>query len=131
LTGQPASAKTGTLRVSFTKAGLIAGAGAGRGVLDFDGRAYPFRVYGFSMGLTVGASANRLFGSAFYLHRLSDFAGTYTAVGGGAALAGGVGRVQLKNDKGVIISLRGAKAGLEVSAGLSSIRIILEQASPS
>jgi hypothetical protein len=57
---------------------------------------------------------------------LNDFAGTYTSVGGGVALAGGIGRVQLKNDKGVIITLEGAKAGVEFSANLSSIEITLE-----
>jgi hypothetical protein len=122
----PLYAKTGFLRVTFTKAGLIAGAGAGSGVLDFDGREYPFRVYGLSLGLTIGASTNRLVGRASYLERLSDFGGVYHAVGGGGALAGGVGGVQLKNDKGVIISLRGAKAGIEFAANLSGINIVLQ-----
>jgi hypothetical protein len=123
---QPLHAKSGFLRVTFTKAGLIAGAGAGSGVLDFDGREYPFRVYGLSLGLTIGASTNRLVGRASYLERLSDFGGVYQAVGGGGALAGGVGGVQLKNDKGVIISLRGAKAGIEFAANLSGINIVLQ-----
>jgi hypothetical protein len=122
----PSQAKTGLLRVSFTKAGLLAGAGAGHGVLTYDGRDYSFRVLGLSLGLTIGASTNRLVGRASYLSRLSDFSGTYTAVGGGAALAGGIGRVQLKNDKGVIITLQGAKAGMEFAANLSSIAISLE-----
>jgi hypothetical protein len=122
----PSHAKTGFVRVSFTKAGLLAGAGAGHGVLTYDGRDYPFKVLGLSLGFTIGASTNRLVGRASYLSRLSDFSGTYTAVGGGAALAGGIGGVQLKNDKGVIITLQGAKAGMEVSANLSSIDITLE-----
>jgi hypothetical protein len=100
--------------------------GAGHGVLTFDGRDHPFRVSGLSLGLTIGASTNRLVGRAAYLTRLNDFAGTYTSVGGGAALAGGIGRVQLKNDKGVIITLEGAKAGVEFSANLSSIEITLD-----
>jgi hypothetical protein len=122
----PSHARTGFLRVTFTKAGLLAGAGLGRGILTFDGRDYPFRVSGLSLGLTIGASITHLVGRAAYLTRLGDFAGTYTAVGGGAALAGGVGGVQLKNDKGVIITLQGAKAGLEFSANLSNIEITLE-----
>ena len=32
----------GEVRVAFAKAGLIAGAGAGRGVLTYRGRDYPF-----------------------------------------------------------------------------------------
>jgi hypothetical protein len=122
----PSHAKTGFLRVTFTKAGLVAGAGLGRGVLTYDGRDYPFRVSGLSLGLTIGASTTRLVGRASYLSQLSDFAGTYTAVGGGWALVGGVGGVQLKNDRGVIITLQGPKAGMEFSANLSGIKIALD-----
>jgi hypothetical protein len=60
------------------------------------------------------------------LSQLSDFAGTYVAVGGGAAWAGGIGGVQLRNEKGVIITLQGPKVGMELSANLSGIRIALE-----
>ena len=123
---QPSYAKIGQVRVSFAKAALIAGAGVGRGVLTFDGRDYRFTVYGLSFGVTAGASINRFVGRADYLDRLSDFAGTYTAVGSGGALIGGGGGVQLKNDKGVIISLHSVKAGLELSANLSGVRIVLE-----
>jgi hypothetical protein len=123
---QPSQAKMGLVRVSFTKAGLIAGAGAGRGVLTFEGRQYPFKVSGLSLGVTIGASTSRLVGRASYLHQLSDFAGTYTAVGGGGALVGGIAVVQLKNDNGVIITLQGPKAGMEFAANLSGIRIAFD-----
>ena len=125
LLAQPADAKTGFVRVWFTKAGVIAGAGAGSGVLTFDGRDYPFKVYGLSLGVTVGASVTRLVGRVSYLHNVGDFAGTYTAVGLGGALVGGGGVVQLENDKDVIMTLRGAKAGLEFAANLSGVRIEL------
>ena len=41
-------------------------------------------------------------------------------------LAGGVGGVQLKNERGVIITLQGPKMGMELSANLSGIKITLE-----
>jgi hypothetical protein len=122
----PSHAKTGFLRVSFAKAGLVAGAGVGRGVLTFEGREYRFRVSGLSLGLTIGVSTSRLVGRAEYLGQLSDFAGTYTAVGGGVAWVAGTGGVQLKNEKGVIITLQGRKVGMELSANLSGIKIALE-----
>jgi hypothetical protein len=124
---QPADAKTGYVRVIFAKAAVFAGAGAGRGVLTFDGRDHAFRVYGLSVGVSVGASASRLAGRAAYLNQLSDFEGTYTAVGTGGALVGGGGGVQLKNERGVIITLHGPKAGLEFAANLSGIRIELAE----
>jgi hypothetical protein len=122
----PSHANTGSLRVTFAKAGLVAGVGVGRGVLTYDGREYRFRVSGLSLGLTIGVSTNRLVGRVAYLSQLSDFAGTYIAVGGGAAWAGGAGGVQLKNERGVIITLQGPKMGMELSANLSGIKIALE-----
>src|SRR5438477_3033843 len=112
----PSDAKDGYLRVTFTKAGLVGGLGAGRGVLTYEGRDHPFTVYGLSLGLAVGASVTQLEGRAQYMDRLNDFAGRYRAVGLGGALLGGAGGVQLKNRRGVIITLEGPRAGVEFSA---------------
>ena len=118
---------TGTVRVTILKAGLGVGAGGGRGVLTFRHRNYPFTVQGLSLGITAGASINKLVGRADYIDELSDFSGTYSVVGAGAALLGGVGGVQLRNAKGVTITLQGPKAGLEVSANVTKVVIILDQ----
>ena len=122
----PSHAISGSVRVTVAKAGFVVGAGGGRGVLTFRHRNYPFTVQGLSLGVTAGASINRLVGRADYIDELRDFSGTYSMVGGGAALAGGVSGVQLKNDKGVIITLQGAKAGVEVSANISTVVITLD-----
>jgi lipid-binding SYLF domain-containing protein len=122
-----AHAISGAVRVTFVKAGFVAGAGGGNGVLTFRHRNYPFTVQGLSLGLTVGASINKLVGRADYINELSDFSGSYSVVGAGAALAGGVGGVQLRNGKGVTISLQGPKGGLEVSANIGTVVIILDR----
>ena len=122
----PSHAITGTVRVTIAKAGLVVGAGGGRGTLTFRHRNYPFTVQGLSLGLTAGASINKLVGRAEYINELGDFSGTYTVVGGGGALLGGVSGVQLKNDKGVIITLQGPKAGLELAANVSTVVISLD-----
>lgn len=116
----------GYLRVVFAKAGLVVGAGGGRGVLTYRGRDYPFRVSGLSLGITIGASAMRLTGRVSGLREVKDFAGTYDAVGGGGAYIGGVGGVQLTNKKGVTITLQGIEAGIEFAANRSAIRISLQ-----
>jgi hypothetical protein len=116
----------GYVRVKFVKAGLMAGAGAGRGVLTYRGRDYPFRVSGLSLGVTAGASVSRLEGRASGIRQVSDFAGTYSSVGGGGAFVGGVGGVHLANENGVRIDLQGLKAGMEFAANLSSIKISLK-----
>ena len=122
----PSHAISGSVRVTVAKAALIFGGGGGRGVLTFRHRNYPFTVQGLSLGMTAGASISRLAGRADYINELSDFSGTYSMVGAGAALVGGVSGVQLKNDKGVIITLQGAKVGVEVSANISTVVITLD-----
>jgi hypothetical protein len=116
----------GYVSVVFAKAGLVVGAGGGRGVLTYRGRDYPFRVSGLSVGLTAGASAMRLTGRVSGLRELKDFSGTYDAVGAGAALVGGFGGVQLTNKKGVTMALQSAEAGLGFAANRSGIRISLQ-----
>lgn len=122
----PAAAQaSGQVRLKFAKAGLLLGGGAGNGVLTYRGRDYPFSVSGVSFGITAGATVSRLDGWASGIREVSDFAGRYSSVGGGAALVGGINGVHLTNDKGVVIVLMGPKAGLEFAANLSAITISL------
>jgi lipid-binding SYLF domain-containing protein len=123
----PSHAITGTVRVTVAKAGFVVGAGGGNGILTFRHRNYPFTVQGLSLGLTAGASINKLVGRADHINDLSDFAGTYSTVGAGGALVGGAGGVQLRNANGVTITLRGVKAGVEVSANITKVVITLDQ----
>jgi len=123
----PSSAQvSGQVRVKFVKAGLLVGGGAGTGVLTYRGHSYSFRVTGLSLGVTAGASLGRFEGRASGIREVGDFAGTYSSVGGGAAVIGGIDGVQLRNDKGVTIVLQGPKAGLEFAANLSKIIISLK-----
>jgi hypothetical protein len=117
---------SGYVRVKFVKAGLMIGAGGGNGVLTYRGRDYPFSISGLSLGVTAGGSVSRLEGWASGIKQVSDFAGTYSSVGGGGAFVGGIGGVQLGNEKGVKIALQGPRAGMEFAANLSEVRISLK-----
>ena len=117
---------SGQVRVKIVKAGLLIGGGAGNGVLTYRGHNYPFRVTGISFGITAGATIGRLEGWASGIREVSDFAGSYSSVGGGAALVGGISGVHLRNEKGVTMVLQGPKAGLEFAANLSGIEIALK-----
>ena len=123
----PSHASTGGVRVTFVKAGFVVGAGGGRGTLTFRHRNYPFTVQGLSVGISAGASIGRLVGRAENINAPGDFAGGYVVLGAGAALVGGVGAVTLRNDKGVVMTLQGAKGGLEVSANITKVVITLDQ----
>lgn len=123
----PSYATTGIVRVTVAKAGFVVGAGGGKGVLIFRHRKYSFAVQGLSLGITAGASFNRLVGRAENIRDLSDFSGTYSVIGAGVALVGGVGGVQLRNAKGVTITLDGLKTGIEASANVAKVVITLDQ----
>ena len=123
----PSHAITGTVRVTVAKAGFVVGAGGGNGVLTFRHRNYPFTVQGLSLGLTAGASINKLVGRAENINELGDFSGTYGVIGTGVAVVGGVGGVQLRNANGVIITLQGPKGGVEASANITKVVITLDQ----
>jgi hypothetical protein len=125
-TATPSQADTGTLRVVFGKAGLVAAVGSGEGVLTFHGKRYGFLAAGASIGATLAASTSVLRGTALNISTPSDLAGTYTGVGGGAAVAAGVSGVRLRNEKGVVLDLRGAKLGVEVSANVALITITMK-----
>jgi hypothetical protein len=115
-------AATGIVRVTVAKSGFVVSAGGGKGVLTLRHRNYPFTVRGLSLGLTVGASINELVGRADHINELSDFSGSYSVVGARDALG-----VQLKNVKGVIITLQDPKGGLEVG-NFTRVEITLDQA---
>ncbi|AMA57524.1 hypothetical protein [Bradyrhizobium sp. CCGE-LA001] len=117
---------SGQVRAKIVKAGLVVGGGAGSGVLTYRGKSYPFKISGLSFGITVGATVGRLDGWASGIREVGDFAGTYSSVGGGFALVGGVNGVRLRNEKGVTIVLQGPKAGLELAANISQITIALK-----
>jgi hypothetical protein len=69
----------GHVSVVLAKAGLVAGAGGGRGALTYRG-----------LGVTVGVSAMRLTGRVSGLRELKDFSAISDTVGAGGALVGGV-----------------------------------------
>ncbi|MGY8668572.1 hypothetical protein Q3C01_40250 [Bradyrhizobium sp. UFLA05-109] len=119
----PSQADTGTLRVIFGKGGLITAAGAGRGVLTFHSKQYPFEASGATVGATLGVSTSEFGGRAFNLRTPSDLAGSYTGLGVGAALGAGAGWVRLRNENGVVLVLRGPKIGVEAYANWGWVRI--------
>src|SRR5215217_5901452 len=121
----PAWAETGTVSFEIAKAGFIVGIGGGSGTLVFKGRRYPLSVGGLSFGATIGASKADLVGRAYNLQRASDIAGTYSAVGGSVAAAGGASAIRLQNAKGVVLEMQGRNIGLEFNVNVSGVTIAL------
>ena len=124
-TVNPLQADTGTVRVLFGTAGVVAGLGNGKGTLIFHGKTYPFEVSGASFGATVALTVNALEGRALNLRAPADLAGNYIAVAAGGAIVGGVGVARLRNANGVILVVRGPKFGAGLSVNLARVTITM------
>jgi hypothetical protein len=122
-----AQAQSGTVRIEFVKAGLIVGVGSGSGTLTYRGKSFRLTIGGVELG-SVGISTVQLTGTADNLHNVSDIAGTYNAVGSNATIGGGSRVATVRNEKGVVLKLRGRQSGLQASLGLSGMTITLQQA---
>jgi hypothetical protein len=121
----PSFAQTGQVRISIVKGGWFIGAQAGNGTLTFAGRSYPLAVGGLSAGLVFGGSATDFVGTASNLRRASDIQGVYSAIGAGAAVAGGARVLRMRNANGVVLALQGKQVGLMANLDLSGMTISL------
>ena len=121
----PSHAETGTVRVVFGAAGVVAGVGSGEGTLTLHGKTYPFEVSGASFGATLALTVSEYEGRAMNLRTPGDLAGNYIAVVAGGAIAGGMGVARLRNAKGVILVVRGPKLGAGLSVALAHVTITM------
>jgi hypothetical protein len=121
----PARADSGTVRISFIKAGVIIGGAVGRGTFTFQGRTYRLTVGGLSYGFTFGGSQTFLHGRVTNISRPSDIEGVYGAAGAGATVIRGPQAIVLTNQKGAILELSGNQTGLMVNLDLSGMALSL------
>ncbi len=122
-TVNPSQADTGTVRVVFGTAGIVAATGSGKGTLTFHGKTYPFEISGASVGATLMLTVSELEGRALNLHTPGDLAGNYIAVGAAGAIVGGMGVARLRNANGVILQMRGPRVGAGLSISLARVTI--------
>ena len=121
----PSQAETGTVRVLFGAAGVIAGVGSGKGTLTFHGKTYPFEVSGASLGATLALTVSEMEGRVLNLRAPGDLAGNYIAVGAGGAIVGGIGIARLRNANGVVLVIRGPKLVAGLSVNLARVTITM------
>ena len=123
----PSYAETGTVRFKFFKAGWFVGAQTGSGSLEFRKQIYPFHIGGISAGLTFGGSSTDFVGTVRNMHQPTDIEGVYTALGAGVAVIGGVRVIQMRNAKGVILTLEGKQLGLQFDFDLSGMNVSIQK----
>ena len=114
---------TGNVRIEIVKAGFIVGVQGGNGTLTFRGKTYPLNIGSVSLGATIGASRTVLVGTASNLRSAGDIVGTYGQTEAGLAVVTGRKAARLRNEKGVVLNLRGWQTGLEFSLDLSGMVI--------
>ena len=121
-----ANADSGSIRLKIVKAGWVIGASGGNGTMTFHGRTYRLTIGGLSAGLVFGGSAADLRGTVTNIRQPSDVAGVYGTAGVGGALVAGAQAITLRNEKGAVLQLRGAQAGLMVNADLGGMTLALK-----
>ena len=125
LAALPARADSGTVRISFLKAGWVIGGNVGSGTLTFRGRTYPLSVGGMSYGFTFGGSQTNLRGVVSNIFHPSDIEGVYGAAGAGATVIRGPQAIVLTNQKGAVLHLSGTQTGLMVNLDVSGMALTL------
>ena len=123
-----AKGKAPSATLELNQGSVAAGIGFswGGGTLTFRGKRYPVKVDGLSVG-SVGISRATASGSVYNLKSLNDFNGTYTAVGAGAAVAGGGSVATMQNQNGVRINLRATTQGVKFTLGAAGVNLQIQQ----
>jgi hypothetical protein len=105
------------------------GGTAGKGVLHFNGKDYPFTFKSASAGL--GAKAVKKMsatGNVYSLNKIEDFPGKYSSIVQSTMAGSSTVTANYKNDKGVSINLRGTVEGLGLSlgGGIATVELVKE-----
>src|SRR5215471_10603138 len=123
-----AKGKAPDATLSLNQGSVAAGIGFswGGGTLTYQGKRYPVKVDGLTVG-SVGISRASASGSVYHLTKLEDFNGTYTAVGAGAAVGGGGSIATMQNQNGVRVTLRSTSRGVKFTLGASGVTMNIKQ----
>src|SRR5690606_26087177 len=97
----------------------------GEGTIYWEGQEHAFSVKGLRVG-DVGLA--KMIGEGYVqnLEKLEDFAGTYVAVGAGATAGKGASAITMRNENGVVLSLRSQAEGLALNLGAEGFQIELQ-----
>ncbi|MBU3567821.1 DUF1134 domain-containing protein [Polynucleobacter alcilacus] len=118
---------SGTVSINETQFALIVGGSTGGGVLTYQGKKYPFKISGMSLGANVGVSKLSASGEVYDLADLAKFPGTFTKLESSITLGGGVGGTVLKNENGVIMRLTSTSEGLQLNLSASGVTVKLDK----
>ena len=120
--------QTDTGKVTLASKSVAIGIGVswGDGVLEYQGKKYPFTVNGLSV-LDLGISKVTARGDVAKLKKVEDFSGNYVAAGAGVTVGGGASAIALKNQNGVEMTLTATTQGVKLALAAAGVDIKLKQ----
>ena len=118
----------GLVTLQLKSIALGVGASWGDGMLNFQGKNYPFSISGISL-VDIGLSDFTGAGKVYDMKNPGDLSGTYGAVESTFAIAGGNTAMSMKNQNGVTIVILkndGQESGTQLSLGPGGMKINLK-----
>jgi hypothetical protein len=119
---------SGLVTLNLKSVALGVGGSSGEGVLNFQGRSYPFSISGVSL-VDIGISSFTGAGKVYDLRSPADLTGTYAASQATFAIAGGASAMSMKNERGVTIVIlknEGQESGTQLSIGPAGMKITMK-----
>ena len=123
-----AQAKKPDASLTLTEGSVGVGIGFswGKGTLTYQGKTYPVKVDGLSVG-EVGVQRATATGDVYNLKKLPDFNGTFTAGAAGATIGGGAGITAMRNQNGVVIEMKSTTQGASLKLAAEGVRLSVVQ----
>ena len=97
----------------------------GHGTLAYNNKVYKFKLTGMGAG-GYGVQKLSAVGNVYHLDDIAAFPGSYSEARGGLTVAKGLGRLYIRNDKGVEIEVKTHQEGVALSVGVTGITIEME-----
>jgi hypothetical protein len=98
----------------------------GKGTLNYQGKSYPVKIEGLSVG-ELGVQRATASGDVFNLKKLADFNGNFVAGAAGATVGGGAGITAMKNQNGVVIELKSTTQGASLKLAAEGLKLNIQQ----
>jgi len=121
-------AKTPDATLALSEGSVAVGIGFswGKGTLTYQGKTYPVKVEGLSVG-EVGIDRATATGKVYNMKKLTDFSGNYTAAGAAGTVGGGGGISTMRNQNGVTIDLTSTTQGASLKIAAEGLRLTVQQ----
>ena len=117
---------SGKVSIESNSIALAVGVNWGEGLLTFKRKGQMFSVDGLTL-VDVGIAKATAGGEVYNLTDVSQFEGTYLPSEAGFALAGGMGGISMRNNKGVVLHLRAVSEEGLLQLGRSGMTVKLRK----